>query len=114
MQSTTNDDIVVKLDVKVPMRDGVKLSTNIFLPNEDGCFPMILMRTPYGKGDADNTPTFSVPAFDTPRFSSCILFSLYYGQKLYIGVLANTLVKLHKPPIVKSPSIRPIANIISC
>jgi len=47
-------DIVVKLDVKVPMRDGIQLSTNIFLPNEEGSFPTILMRTPYGNGDANN------------------------------------------------------------
>ena len=47
-------DIVVKLDVKVPMRDGIQLSTNIFLPNEESSFPAILMRTPYGNGDANN------------------------------------------------------------
>jgi len=46
-------DIVVKLDVKVPMRDGIQLSTNIFLPNEEGSFPTILVRTPYGNGDAN-------------------------------------------------------------
>ena len=49
-----SDDIVVKLDVKVPMSDGIQLSTNIFLPNEEGSFPTILMRTPYGNGDANN------------------------------------------------------------
>lgn len=49
-----SDDIVVKLDVKVPMRDGIQLSTNIFLTNEEGSFPTILMRTPYGNGDANN------------------------------------------------------------
>jgi len=48
------DDVVAKIDVKVPLRDGVRLSTNIFLPDEKGFFPAILMRTPYGKGDAGN------------------------------------------------------------
>ena len=33
----------------VPMRDGVELSTNVFLPDGSGPFPTILQRTPYGK-----------------------------------------------------------------
>lgn len=33
--------------VKVPMRDGVKLGTNIYLPEGDGPWPVILTRTPY-------------------------------------------------------------------
>jgi len=41
---------VAKTDVHVPMRDGVRLSANIFLPEEKGRFPAILIRTPYGKG----------------------------------------------------------------
>lgn len=38
-------------DVRVPMRDGVALAANVFLPNHGGPFPVILTRTPYGKGD---------------------------------------------------------------
>ena len=37
----------IKLDVKVPMRDGVRLSTDIYLPNSDGPFPALLLRTIY-------------------------------------------------------------------
>ncbi len=40
------------LDVAVPMRDGVRLSANIFRPSAAGRFPTILLRTPYNKGDA--------------------------------------------------------------
>jgi predicted acyl esterase len=40
----------------VPMRDGVKLATNIFLPEGDGPFPAILVRTPYAKDRADFEP----------------------------------------------------------
>ena len=39
------------LHVKVPMRDGVRLSTNVFVPPANGRFPAILIRTPYGKGN---------------------------------------------------------------
>lgn len=34
----------------VPMRDGVRLSTNVFLPPANGRSPVLLVRTPYGKG----------------------------------------------------------------
>ena len=37
----------VRLDVKVPMRDGVLLSTDIYLPNAPGPFPTLLIRTIY-------------------------------------------------------------------
>ena len=43
--------IVKQLHVAVPMRDGVRLSANIFLPGEHVRVPSLLVRTPYGKGD---------------------------------------------------------------
>jgi uncharacterized protein len=43
--------LVFEPDVMVPMRDGTKLAANIFRPKADGRFPVILMRTPYGKPD---------------------------------------------------------------
>jgi uncharacterized protein len=36
------------------MRDGVRLSANVFLPAVEGRVPAILIRTPYGKGDILN------------------------------------------------------------
>ncbi|MBX9788865.1 MAG: CocE/NonD family hydrolase [Pirellulales bacterium] len=38
-----------KREEMVPMRDGVRLATNVSLPPGDGPFPVILTRTPYGK-----------------------------------------------------------------
>ena len=38
------------LRVRVPMRDGVHLETNVFHPAGAGHFPVVLLRTPYGKG----------------------------------------------------------------
>ena len=40
------------LRVPVPMRDGVRLSANVFLPAQAAPRPAILVRTPYGKGTA--------------------------------------------------------------
>ena len=36
------------LGIPVPMRDGVRLSTDVYLPDAPGFFPVILIRTPYG------------------------------------------------------------------
>lgn len=42
-----------KQEVMVPMRDGVKLAANIYLPEGDGPWPVVLTRTPYNKNGAD-------------------------------------------------------------
>ena len=44
-------DVGKILHVRVAMRDGVHLDTNIYHPNGVGRYPTILLRTPYGKGD---------------------------------------------------------------
>ncbi len=41
-------------DVKVPMRDGVRLSTDVYLPDAPGPFPVILIRTPYDNNGEPN------------------------------------------------------------
>jgi hypothetical protein len=38
-----------RIDEMIPMRDGVKLATTVYLPEGDGPFPVVLTRTPYGK-----------------------------------------------------------------
>jgi putative CocE/NonD family hydrolase len=44
-------EIVKRLHVSIQMRDGVRLAANIFLPSDSAHFPVILVRTPYNKGD---------------------------------------------------------------
>ena len=58
--------IVENPDVMVPMRDGIKLATDIYLPAKDGKaadgkFPVILMRTPYNKEAASADANAFVP-----------------------------------------------------
>ena len=43
-------EVEVRLEVKIAMQDGVELSANLFLPKAEGPFPVVLVRTPYGKG----------------------------------------------------------------
>ncbi len=46
--------VIEELDVKVEMRDGIRLSTNIYRPDTAGSFPVILIRSPYGNGGTGN------------------------------------------------------------
>jgi len=61
-------EIASRKNVMVPMRDGVKLATDVYLPAKDGKpvegrFPVILSRTPYGKtsGMSGCDPKYYVP-----------------------------------------------------
>lgn len=42
-----NYAVEMHLNLKVPMRDGVDLSADIYLPQAEDSFPTVLMRTPY-------------------------------------------------------------------
>ncbi len=53
-QTAVTYDVATFRDVMIPMRDGVKLATNVHRPSRngvpaDGKFPTLLERTPYGK-----------------------------------------------------------------
>jgi hypothetical protein len=41
--------VKIIIGARIPMRDGVTLSANIFRPDKPGKFPVIVLRTPYGK-----------------------------------------------------------------
>jgi len=47
IQTKLSQPLRVRLDVKVPMRDGVKLSADIYTPNGSGPWPVLLDRTIY-------------------------------------------------------------------
>ena len=44
----------LEFNVRIPMRDGVTLSADIYRPDAPGKFPVILSRTPYDNGTAPN------------------------------------------------------------
>src|SRR5687768_10921887 len=53
-------NIVVDENVMAPMRDGVKLATDVYRLTGDGKFPVILIRTPYDKtGGRSQCTTFA-------------------------------------------------------
>ncbi|HEY7391796.1 MAG TPA: CocE/NonD family hydrolase [Bryobacteraceae bacterium] len=47
----------IEANVRVPMRDGVTLATDIIRPDAEGKFPAILVRTPYGKATVQSMTT---------------------------------------------------------
>ena len=57
-ESEPRFDVSLARSIMVPMRDGVRLATDIYRPAEGveplpGSFPTLLIRTPYDKGAAD-------------------------------------------------------------
>ncbi|TCT17587.1 hypothetical protein EDD68_1275 [Melghiribacillus thermohalophilus] len=41
--------VTIKRDIRIPMKDGVTLSADLYLPKEDARYPAIVVRTPYLK-----------------------------------------------------------------
>ena len=63
-------DIWVQKNVMVPMRDGIRLATDIYLPAKQGKlveerFPSLLIRTPYNKSSLKEGPLYA--EFFVPR-----------------------------------------------
>ncbi len=53
--NNTNNTLTVKtiFGLETPMRDGVKLVSDIWLPKQKGKYPVIIIRTPYGRSAAN-------------------------------------------------------------
>jgi uncharacterized protein len=49
-------EVRTEANVRVPMRDGVTLATDIYRPEAEGRFPAILVRTPYNRATAVSVP----------------------------------------------------------
>ncbi len=64
-----------KFDVRIPMRDGVHLSADIWMPAEAGRYPILLVRTPYLKTSAGSS---------NPELGE------YYARRGYVLVVQDT------------------------
>lgn len=65
------------------MRDGIELACDIYLPEQNGRYPILLERTPYGKHLPSRSER-SLTSFDTPRSREEV--ARYYIQHNYIVV----------------------------
>ncbi len=71
---------VIERDVMVPMRDGVRLATDIYFPAQGGKrragrFPVVLERTPYGKQGHPQQP---------------LTWPQFFASHGYVGVIQDT------------------------
>jgi putative CocE/NonD family hydrolase len=55
--TNTGTHFVLEKDLPVPMRDGVVLRADVLRPADDGKFPVLVYRTPYGKDAAQREYT---------------------------------------------------------
>lgn len=51
-------DAVVERNLPATMRDGIRLQADIYRPKGDGKYPIVLVRTPYGKAAGDTIARF--------------------------------------------------------
>ena len=65
-----NQEMIMEKDVTVEMRDGEKLYINIFRPNKDGKFPVVMSADTYGK---DNKPKITNMGALWPTFRHLVL-----------------------------------------
>ena len=56
MSQSNELKVIREHNVMVPMRDGVRLATDIIRPDLPGRFPVLVTRSPYGKGNEVNNP----------------------------------------------------------
>jgi putative CocE/NonD family hydrolase len=83
------DGVVIERNIMVPMRDGVRLATDVYLPAHDGQilpgkFPTLLVRTPYGK-----TPGPIVPGAEPPEVVVAAHEADYYASHGYAVVVQD-------------------------
>jgi uncharacterized protein len=88
-EHTGSFEVGVVKDVMVPMRDGVKLATDIYYPAKDGApapgkYPVLVSRTPYGKNPAPPPPGSMTPEEQLRRNPAA-----YFASRGYVVVLQD-------------------------
>jgi putative CocE/NonD family hydrolase len=53
---------IIKEQVRIPMRDGIRLGATLYRPAAEGRYPAIVFRTPYSKDDYDSQAEFPLKA----------------------------------------------------
>jgi uncharacterized protein len=74
------DAVEVRFDVPASMRDGVVLAADVYAPAEDGMFPVLLMRTPYGKHTAPENAWSGVDPVATARAGFVVVIQDVRGR----------------------------------
>jgi hypothetical protein len=72
-----------KYEYRIPMRDGVKLFTSVYVPKEPGIYPILLCRTPY-----------SVSPYGTEKYKDALGPSDLFQKEGYIFVYQDVRGRL--------------------
>lgn len=89
LDPATRADVAVRSNILVPMRDGVKLATDVYLPHEPertgDSFPVIMERTPYDKSGTSRSET--VPWQSSPLTRPQL--ARYFAERGYAVVMQD-------------------------
>ena len=66
----------------VPLRDGIHLATDLYLPDTSGRWPLILFRTPYGRQYLPENPLYGSIDLSLIHISTPLYPALYCQQIL--------------------------------
>lgn len=64
-----------RTEYMVPCRDGIRLATDVYLPEVEGPFPVILERTPYGKREVSRSELTAADPRPVPREAIAAYFN---------------------------------------
>src|SRR5208337_4092087 len=95
--------VKVERDVPAKMRDGVTLRADIYRPDADGKFPVLLKRTPYNKSGSGHENDFTREAedgYDTVEWAAALPYSdgrvgMWSGS--YVGATQMLAATAHPP-----------------
>ena len=73
-------NILVEKNIMVPMRDGVKLATDVYRPAEEGHFPVLLSRLPYNKDPLGRLALAAIDALRAVQKGYVVLFQDCRGR----------------------------------
>ena len=77
--------MIIEQDIMIPMRDGIKLATDVYLPEREGKWPVLVTRHPYNK-DA----RFPLPGWENKRIAANInLFAERVVKAGYVMIVQD-------------------------
>ncbi|MDA1280495.1 MAG: hypothetical protein O3B95_10750, partial [Chloroflexi bacterium] len=70
-------DVIIERNIAVSMRDGTILRADVYRPDSEGQFPVLIERTPYNKTTSSES---NLKAGEYLRFKGSLQHWLYHGD----------------------------------
>lgn len=102
-------NILIEKNVMVPMRDGVKLATDIYRPAEEGQYPVLLSRLPYNKEFPGMLGTMAGTALRAVQKGYVVVYQDCRGRFAAAGTPGGRhcfyhFAQAHAQPAIERPS----------